>query len=72
MEYEYGHEHWRVYCPTVGYTLRCGKYFRFESQADHYALKLRRAGHMAWVERSATEQKKLQPAIAKAEGRSPP
>jgi surface antigen len=41
-----------VFAPSVGYTVQpnIGKAFRFESKAEHFALNLRKAGHMAWVE----------------------
>ncbi len=41
-----------VYCPTVGYSLTndTGKRFRLESEANHYALELRRRGLHAWTE----------------------
>ncbi len=41
-----------VYAPSVGYSLRhdTGKQFRFEVEAEHFVLELRKNGHYAWCE----------------------
>ena len=41
-----------VYSDTAVYRvdLDLGKRFQLESEADHFAMTLRRSGHMAWVE----------------------
>jgi len=46
-----------VYCPRVGYCPGndTGKRFRLESEAEHFAMRLRKAGHLAWTEATGAD-----------------